>query len=73
MIWQKLLSNTEELVSLSYEMNVLLYQTDEIVSGPHETGCQQPWYGPTLIAMFMGPTRGPSGADRTQVGPILAP
>ena len=27
----------------------------------------------TLIARFMGPTRGPSGADRTQVGPKLAP
>ena len=27
----------------------------------------------TLIARFMGPTRGPSGADRTQVGPMLAP
>ena len=27
---------------------------------------------PTLIAMFMGPTWGPSGADRTQVGPMLA-
>ena len=27
----------------------------------------------TLIARFMGPTWGPSGADRTQVGPILAP
>ena len=26
----------------------------------------------TLIARFMGPTRGPSGADRTQVGPMLA-
>ena len=26
-----------------------------------------------LIASFMGPTRGPSGADRTQVGPMLAP
>ena len=26
-----------------------------------------------LIARFMGPTWGPSGADRTQVGPILAP
>ena len=25
------------------------------------------------IARFMGPTRGPSGADRTQVGPMLAP
>ena len=27
----------------------------------------------TLIAGFMGPTWGPSGADRTQVGPMLAP
>ena len=28
---------------------------------------------PALIAKFMGPTWGPSGADRTQVGPMLAP
>ena len=28
---------------------------------------------PSLIARFMGPTWGPSGADRTQVGPTLAP
>ena len=27
----------------------------------------------TLIARFMRPTWGPSGADRTQVGPMLAP
>ena len=27
----------------------------------------------SLIARFMGPTWGPSGADRTQVGPTLAP
>ena len=27
----------------------------------------------TMIARFMGPTWGPSGADRTQVGPMLAP
>ena len=27
----------------------------------------------TLIARFMGPTRGPPGDDRTQVGPMLAP
>ena len=26
----------------------------------------------SLIARFMGPTWGPSGADRTQVGPMLA-
>ena len=28
---------------------------------------------PPLIARFIGPTWGPSGADRTQVGPMLAP
>ena len=28
---------------------------------------------PSLIARFMRPTWGPSGADRSQVGPILAP
>ena len=27
----------------------------------------------SLIARFMGPKMGPSGADRTQVGPMLAP
>ena len=27
----------------------------------------------TLIAWFMGPTWGPSGADMTQVGPMLTP
>ena len=27
----------------------------------------------SLIARFMGPTLGPSGADRTQEGPLLAP
>ena len=27
----------------------------------------------TLIARYMGPTWGPSGADKTQVGPTLAP
>ena len=33
------------------------------------------WPSPvaTLIAKFMGPTWGPSGADRTQVGPMLTP
>ena len=31
------------------------------------------WNEISLIARFMGPTWGPSGADRTQVGPMLAP
>ena len=32
--------------------------------------CNLEW---SPIARFMGPTWGPSGADRTQVGPMLAP
>ena len=31
------------------------------------------WKVTSLIARFMGPTWGPSGADRTQVDPMLAP
>ena len=31
-----------------------------------------PWPSHTLIGRFMGPTWGPSGADRTQVDPMLA-
>ena len=31
------------------------------------------WLITSLIARFMGPTWGPSGADRTQVGTMLAP
>ena len=38
----------------------------------HRAWNQNNWIN-SLIARFMGPTWGPSGADRTQVGPILAP
>ena len=41
-----------------------------------KVGALYRWLEPcmlTLIAWFMGPTWGPSGADRTQVGPMLAP
>ena len=34
---------------------------------------QHHFTGTALIAKFMGPTWGPHGADRTQVGPMLAP
>ena len=37
------------------------------------TMLQQSWICTSLIARFMGPTWGPSGADRAQVGPMLAP
>ena len=36
-------------------------------------GCVSSKWSTTLIARLMGPTWGPSGADRTQVGPMLAP
>ena len=35
--------------------------------------CRGDQHSVPLIARFVGPTWGPSGADRTQVGPILAP
>ena len=38
-----------------------------------ETASTQPGHIATPIARFMGPTWGPPGADRTQVGPMLAP
>ena len=37
------------------------------------TWVQVPVVLASLIARFMGPTWGPSGADRTQVGPMLTP
>ena len=33
----------------------------------------QQWFKQSRIARFMGPTWGPPGADRTLVGPMLAP
>ena len=39
-----------------------------------QVGMSQCFLGPlTLITRFMGPIWGPSGADRTQMGPMLAP
>ena len=38
----------------------------------HLSWCDEILMAP-LITRFMGPTWGPSGADRTQVGPMLAP
>ena len=48
----------------------------DLVLGPHfSTGLMKCADRRQLsqIAKFMGPTWGPSGADRTQVGPMLAP
>ena len=38
----------------------------------HQVGTSSKWLT-TLITRFMGPTWGPPGAARTQVGPMLAP
>ena len=43
-----------------------------LVSETH-SGTVHPYVKSTLIARFMGPTWGPSGAGRTQVDPMLAP
>ena len=37
------------------------------------SNCEWQWSNTALIARFMGPTWGPSWANRTQVGPMLAP
>ena len=41
--------------------------------GRRHSATPSPSPSPSLITRLMGPTWGPSGADRTQVGPILAP
>ena len=43
------------------------------VVGAMQGNCEKVYSDPPLIARFMGPTYGPSGADRTQVGPMLTP
>ena len=48
-------------------VNLLYHPSGVIWSGVEFSGTIEP-----LIASFMGPTWGPSGADRTQVGPMLA-
>ena len=52
-------------------------ETGEAHIGGSVQGCGMSFADPLdilpLIARFMGPTWGPSGADRTQLGPMLAP
>ena len=56
---------------------LVLYQQPRVVMVPtllSLTACCVTSKGKAaLIARFMGPTRGPSGADRAQVGPMFAP
>ena len=50
--------------------DIVLYSTYFLLS--QDNVCDMPITLDILIARFMGPTWGPSGADRTQVGPMLA-
>ena len=67
----------------SYDDNFVATDNNFVVSGD-STGCynilrchrwRQTWHADisALITRFMGPIWGPSGSDRTQVGPMLAP
>ena len=62
---RKVMSNTESVYCL-----VHLKMTCQIGKTRYICKCLQVT---SLIARFMGPTLGPSGADRTQMGPMLAP
>ena len=64
------------MLSTNTRENIALFKADEMVITwiiHHETEYDILSDEIPLIARFMGPTWGPSGADRTQVGPMLAP
>ena len=54
------------------DMMMMMTAKYQIVYGKTTLSEKQPWKI-SQIARFMRPTWGPSGADRTQVGPMLAP
>ena len=57
-----------------YERDILVENKNHKVSNVVVGGQAFKGTGnPTLIARFMEPTLGPSGANRTQLGPMLAP
>ena len=51
---------------IKFQIDAMIRTTNLAASGFHKIHT-------SLIAWFMGPTWGPSGADRTQVGPMLTP
>ena len=63
-IWEQ---DREYMTSCSFTLNKTTHHALNLLAG------YLSWYEDTKIARFMGPTWGPSGADRTQVGPMLAP
>ena len=64
-----LLDKSQDLLAKSKMALDLPADTSEVVQVARCTDQQEVT---SLIARFMGPTWGPSGADRTQVGPMLA-
>ena len=59
-------TNTTVQCVVLYALSQIIYKNIFIKTG-------QPSHDITKIARFMGPTWGPPGDDRTQVGPMLAP
>ena len=67
-LWWCLTSHGVTCISMcfTYTSCITMYF---VTSLPH---CHQLQQANSLIAGFMGPTWGPAGADRTQLGPMLA-
>ena len=65
--WYTMISSTQYYIS-HYNENSTIVNTIRIHSN-HLVPC----WTPSLIARYMGPTWDPSGANRTQVGPMLDP
>ena len=63
------IANTLELSSLI----IMLWFSPKYPQQIHHSSPLRVGYATPQIARFMGPTWGPSGADKTQVGPMLAP
>ena len=62
------MTQTRKMLSICLSLDVLSFKGIK-----SETNVNHFWRKDTLIARFMGPTWDPSGADRTQVGPMSAP
>ena len=56
------------ITKINFKVTCLIFHSQLPVANEIRGKCKA-----TLIARFMGPTWGPSGADGTQVGPMLAP
>ena len=55
------------------QFNIMIHNTIDSWTVQYNSYMMRSSVMTSLITSFMGPTWGPSGADRTQVGPMLAP